>query len=42
MWTKDTSVHQHQYGPEEVVDVDEDLYKKTCATCGHELTYEKM
>uniref|UniRef100_UPI003AAB848D DNA repair protein complementing XP-A cells n=1 Tax=Centroberyx gerrardi TaxID=166262 RepID=UPI003AAB848D len=42
MWTKDTSVHQHQYGPEEVVDEEEDLYKKTCTTCGHELTYEKM
>lgn len=42
VWTKDTSVHQHQYGPEEVVDPEEDLYKKTCSTCGHELTYEKM
>uniref|UniRef100_A0A667WX36 Xeroderma pigmentosum, complementation group A n=1 Tax=Myripristis murdjan TaxID=586833 RepID=A0A667WX36_9TELE len=42
MWTKNTSVHQHQYGPEEVVDAEEDLYKKTCTTCGHELTYEKM
>uniref|UniRef100_A0A1A8MEF5 Xeroderma pigmentosum, complementation group A n=1 Tax=Nothobranchius pienaari TaxID=704102 RepID=A0A1A8MEF5_9TELE len=42
MWTKDTSVHQHQYGPEEVVDPEDDLYKKTCTSCGHELTYEKM
>lgn len=42
VWTKDTSIHQHQYGPEEVVDPEEDLYKKTCTTCGHELTYEKM
>ncbi|XP_068448575.1 DNA repair protein complementing XP-A cells [Clinocottus analis] len=42
MWTKDTSVHQHQYGAEEVVDPEEDLYKKTCTTCGHELAYEKM
>lgn len=42
MWTKDTSIHQHQYGPEEVVDPEEDLYKKTCTTCGHELSYEKM
>ncbi|XP_054897199.1 DNA repair protein complementing XP-A cells [Poeciliopsis prolifica] len=41
-WTKNTSAHQHEYGPEEVVDPEEDLYKKTCATCGHELTYEKM
>ncbi|KAM9792790.1 DNA repair protein complementing XP-A cells [Neosynchiropus ocellatus] len=42
LWTKNTSAHQHQYGAEEVVDPDEDLYKKTCSTCGHELTYEKM
>ncbi|KAK5606086.1 hypothetical protein CRENBAI_000650 [Crenichthys baileyi] len=42
MWTKNTSAHQHEYGPEEVVDPEEDLYKKTCTTCGHELTYEKM
>ncbi|XP_047222292.1 DNA repair protein complementing XP-A cells [Girardinichthys multiradiatus] len=42
MWTKTTSAHQHEYGPEEVVDPEEDLYKKTCSTCGHELTYEKM
>uniref|UniRef100_A0A1A7Y0B6 Xeroderma pigmentosum, complementation group A n=1 Tax=Iconisemion striatum TaxID=60296 RepID=A0A1A7Y0B6_9TELE len=42
MWTKNTSVHQHEYGPEEVVDPEEDLYKKTCTSCGHELTYEKM
>ncbi|XP_038146798.1 DNA repair protein complementing XP-A cells [Cyprinodon tularosa] len=42
MWTKKTTAHQHEYGPEEVVDPEEDLYKKTCTTCGHELTYEKM
>lgn len=42
VWTKDTSIHQHQYGPEEVVNPEEDLYKKTCTTCGHELSYEKM
>ncbi|XP_068607374.1 DNA repair protein complementing XP-A cells [Brachionichthys hirsutus] len=41
-WTKDTSVHRHQYGPEEAVDPEEDLYRKTCTTCGHELSYEKM
>ena len=42
MWTKDTSAPQHAYGPEELVDVEEDLYRKVCNTCGHELTYEKM
>ncbi|XP_071263414.1 DNA repair protein complementing XP-A cells [Salvelinus alpinus] len=42
VWTKDTSAHQHEYGPEELVDEEEDLYRKVCNTCGHELTYEKM
>ncbi|XP_077201616.1 DNA repair protein complementing XP-A cells isoform X3 [Paroedura picta] len=40
VWKKDTSVHQHEYGAEEMVE--EDLYKKTCITCGYELTFEKM
>uniref|UniRef100_A0A670K9G3 XPA, DNA damage recognition and repair factor n=1 Tax=Podarcis muralis TaxID=64176 RepID=A0A670K9G3_PODMU len=40
VWKKDTSIHQHDYGAEEMIG--EDLYKKTCTTCGHELTYEKM
>ena len=42
VWTKDTQAHQHQYGPEEVLDAEEDLYQKTCSTCGHTLSYEKM
>ncbi|KAG9259725.1 hypothetical protein AMEX_G27252 [Astyanax mexicanus] len=42
MFKKDTSVHQHDYGPEEVVDEEEDQYRKVCKTCGHQLTYEKM
>ncbi|XP_072563682.1 DNA repair protein complementing XP-A cells homolog [Paramormyrops kingsleyae] len=42
MWKKDVSVHQHEYGPEEVLDEEEDTYKKVCLTCGHQLTYEKM
>ncbi|TRY85736.1 hypothetical protein DNTS_031918 [Danionella cerebrum] len=42
MFKKDTSVHNHDYGPEELLDAEEDLYKKTCQTCGHQLTFEKM
>ncbi|XP_024115101.1 DNA repair protein complementing XP-A cells [Oryzias melastigma] len=42
VWTKNTVAHQHEYGPEEVLDPEEDLYRKTCITCQHELTYEKM
>ncbi|NXI44705.1 XPA protein, partial [Galbula dea] len=40
LWKKETTIHEHEYGPEE--NVDEDTYKKTCTVCGHELTYEKM
>ncbi|KAJ7335048.1 hypothetical protein JRQ81_012989 [Phrynocephalus forsythii] len=39
-WKKESRVHQHEYGAEETIE--DDLYKKTCTTCGHELTYEKM
>ncbi|XP_051762832.1 DNA repair protein complementing XP-A cells [Ctenopharyngodon idella] len=42
MFKKDTSIHQHDYGPEELLDEEEDLYRKVCQTCGHELTFEKM
>ncbi|KAJ3608642.1 hypothetical protein NHX12_023174 [Muraenolepis orangiensis] len=42
VWTRESQVHQHQYGPEEVLDLEEDLYQKTCSTCGHILSYEKM
>ncbi|MBN3305569.1 XPA protein, partial [Amia calva] len=41
MWKRDSSAHQHSYGPEEALD-DDDNYRKICSTCGHELTYEKM
>uniref|UniRef100_A0A2D4MB96 XPA C-terminal domain-containing protein n=2 Tax=Micrurus spixii TaxID=129469 RepID=A0A2D4MB96_9SAUR len=40
LWKKDTSIHQHEYGAEEMID--DDTYRKICSTCGHELTYEKM
>ncbi|XP_032622600.1 DNA repair protein complementing XP-A cells isoform X1 [Chelonoidis abingdonii] len=40
LWKRGTGSHQHEYGPEE--NIEEDMYKKTCTICGHELTYEKM
>ncbi|XP_073447347.1 DNA repair protein complementing XP-A cells isoform X1 [Aquarana catesbeiana] len=40
LWRKDTAGHQHEYGPEE--HIEEDMYKKTCKTCGHILNFEKM
>uniref|UniRef100_A0A2K6FS35 XPA, DNA damage recognition and repair factor n=1 Tax=Propithecus coquereli TaxID=379532 RepID=A0A2K6FS35_PROCO len=40
LWKRETIAHQHEYGPEE--NVEDDMYRKTCTTCGHELTYEKM
>lgn len=41
LWRKDLSGHQHEYG-DEVYDEDKDSYSKTCSSCGHEWTYEKM
>ena len=38
---KQTATHEHQYG-EETYDEDEDMYSKTCETCDHTLSYEKM
>ncbi|XP_077612259.1 DNA repair protein complementing XP-A cells isoform X2 [Crocuta crocuta] len=40
VWKRETAAHQHEYGPEE--SLEEDVYRKTCTVCGHELTYEKM
>ncbi|XP_078253063.1 DNA repair protein complementing XP-A cells [Rhinoraja longicauda] len=41
LWKKESASHQHEYGPEVYLE-EEDEYKKTCATCGHQLIYEKM
>ncbi|ELR48906.1 hypothetical protein E5288_WYG000867 [Bos mutus] len=40
VWKKETAAHQHEYGAEEKLE--DDMYRKTCTVCGHELTYEKM
>jgi len=34
--------HVHEFGPEEVVDEENDEYCKTCTSCGYVNTYEKM
>ncbi|CAH1796349.1 unnamed protein product [Owenia fusiformis] len=41
LWTKDISTHEHSYG-EETYDEEEDMYSKSCTSCSHTLTYEKM
>lgn len=41
LYKKDISEHVHDYG-EEVYDEDEDQYSRTCSTCGHVHSYEKM
>ncbi|BFY97197.1 hypothetical protein BsWGS_00237 [Bradybaena similaris] len=41
LWRKDLSGHQHEY-EDEIYNEDEDMYSKTCSTCGHVWTYEKM
>lgn len=40
VWKRETVAHQHEYGPEE--NLEDDMYRKICTACGHELTYEKM
>ncbi|XP_075416314.1 DNA repair protein complementing XP-A cells isoform X2 [Tenrec ecaudatus] len=40
VWKRETAAHQHEYGPEE--SLEDDMYRKACTVCGHELTYEKM
>ncbi|XP_067666783.1 DNA repair protein complementing XP-A cells homolog [Haliotis asinina] len=41
LWRKDSGSHEHEFG-EETYDEDEDMYSKTCTSCGHVMTYEKM
>ena len=33
--------HEHEYGDEESEE-EEDMYSKTCKSCSHKMTYEKM
>ncbi|XP_013403478.1 DNA repair protein complementing XP-A cells homolog isoform X2 [Lingula anatina] len=41
LWTKELGNHEHEFG-EEVYDEDNDTYNKTCKSCGHIMSYEKM
>uniref|UniRef100_A0A0B6ZGB4 XPA C-terminal domain-containing protein n=1 Tax=Arion vulgaris TaxID=1028688 RepID=A0A0B6ZGB4_9EUPU len=41
LWRKDLSGHQHEF-EDETYNEDEDMYSRTCSTCGHIWTYEKM
>ena len=41
LYKKDISNHEHEYG-EEVYDEDKDEYSRTCKTCDHVHSYEKM
>ena len=38
---KERKEHVHEFGPESY-DEDEDMYSKTCKTCKHTVSYEKM
>ncbi|KAF2365028.1 XPA protein [Trinorchestia longiramus] len=41
LYTRASKSHEHEYGPEEYIEED-DEYSKTCATCGHSYRYDKM
>lgn len=41
LYKKKSSTHIHEYG-EEKYNKSDDTFEKSCKTCGHVLTYEKM
>ncbi|KAM7535447.1 hypothetical protein Aperf_G00000092768 [Anoplocephala perfoliata] len=41
LYTKKAAIHAHNFGPE-VYDEDTDTYSKSCTSCGHKMTFEKM
>ncbi|XP_069184416.1 DNA repair protein complementing XP-A cells isoform X2 [Procambarus clarkii] len=41
LYTRASKTHEHEYG-EEVYLSDEDEYSRTCTTCGHSYTYDKL
>ncbi|KAJ8303853.1 hypothetical protein KUTeg_017436 [Tegillarca granosa] len=41
LFKKDLGPHEHEFGSG-VYDEEEDVYRKTCITCGHVVTYEEM
>ena len=46
-WKRDSHRHVHEFPAEgepggEVYDEESDTWTKTCRTCGHSVTYEKM
>lgn len=41
LYTRASKTHEHEYGPEEY-DAEADEYSKTCATCNHSYTFDKM
>lgn len=42
LFAKDFTPHEHEWGPEECIDEDEDQYKHVCVECGQEEIFEKM
>lgn len=41
LYTRASKNHEHEYGEEEYLP-DEDEYSRTCKTCGHSYTYDKL
>jgi len=39
--SKEHKTHKHDFGPE-TYDEKSDVYTKTCKTCSHSVTFEKM
>lgn len=42
LYKRETSGHEHEFGEATCVDEDNDIYQKTCKTCGYKWEYEEM
>lgn len=42
LYKREMSNHEHEYGDAKCIDEDNDMYRKTCKTCGYNWDYEEM
>ena len=42
LYKRNVGAHEHDYGEPKCIDEDNDIFRKTCKTCGHKWEYEEM
>lgn len=42
LYKKSVGAHEHEYGDAVCINEDDDIYRRTCKTCGHNWEYEEM